>query len=297
MALGAAALLTVTSACSSGSGGDLTVGVALSTLNNPFFVQLRDGAQSAADAAGANLIVQDAQNDASMQANQMQNFTTQQVSAIVINPVDSDAAGPMVSSVGSIPVVAVDRGVNGADVVSFVSSDNVEGGRLAAQTLAEKMGGKGEIVVLQGVAGTSASRERGAGFDEGIKEYPDIKIVAKQPADFDRAKALDVMTNTLQANPNITGVFAENDEMALGAIKALGDAAGTSVTVVGFDGTPDGLAAIEKGTLYASMAQLPAELGAKSVEAAIMAAKGETPEKEVKVPVKVVTKENVAEFK
>lgn len=134
------------------------------------------------------------------------------------------------------------------------------------------------------------------GFAEGLKAYPDIKVVAKQPADFDRTKGLDVMTNLVQSHPGITGVFAENDEMALGAVKALGSKAGTSVSVVGFDGTPDGLKAVGAGTLYASVAQQPSELGRIAVQNAVKAAKGDTVEKTVKVPVKVVTRENVADF-
>ncbi|MFZ4233194.1 substrate-binding domain-containing protein, partial [Streptomyces griseoincarnatus] len=195
-----------------------------------------------------------------------------------------------------IAVVAVVRGVIEADSSAMVASDNVEGGALGAKALAEKLGGKGTIVILQGQAGTSASRERGAGFAEGLKDYPGIKVVAKQPADFDRTKGLDVMTNLLQAHPDIDGVFAENDEMALGAIKALGPKAGKSVQVVGFDGTPDGLKAVEAGTLYASVAQQPSELGRIAVRNALRAAEGEKVEKMVKVPVKVVTKENVAGF-
>lgn len=119
---------------------------------------------------------------------------------------------------------------------------------------------------------------------------------AKQPADWDRAKGLDVMTNLLQANSGIDGVFAENDEMALGAIKALGAKAGTSVQVIGFDGTPDGLTAVENGTLYASVAQQPAELGRIAVRNAVKAAEGEKLSTSVLVPVKVVTSKNVAEF-
>ena len=298
-----AALTISTAACGSNSDGpegsgdsQVTIGMSLSTLNNPFFVQLRDGAQQAAGAAGAKLTVTDAQNDASQQANQLQNFATQNMDVIVINPVDSDAAGAMVSSVGSIPVIAVDRGVNGADVSSFIASDNVLGGKLAAQELAKQIDETGEVVVLQGVAGTSASRDRGAGFEEGIKAFPNIKVVAKQPADFDRAKGLDVMTNLLQSHPNIVGVFAENDEMALGAIQALGSNAGSKVKVVGFDGTPDGIDAIKAGTMAASVAQLPADLGKRAVENAIKIAKGETVEKQIMVEVVAVTKDNAAQF-
>ncbi|MEU0754683.1 ABC transporter permease/substrate-binding protein [Streptomyces albogriseolus] len=274
------------------------IGLSLSTLNNPFFVQIRDGAEEEAMKLGVDLTVTDAQNDASQQANQLQNFTSGSLSAVVVNPVDSDAAGPSVrgANQAGIPVIAVDRGVTEADTSALVASDNVEGGALGAKALAEKLGGKGTIVILQGQAGTSASRERGAGFAEGLKDYPGIKVVAKQPADFDRTKGLDVMTNLLQAHPDIDGVFAENDEMALGAIKALGSKAGTSVQVVGFDGTPDGLKAVRAGTLYASVAQQPSELGRIAVRNALRAVEGEKVEKMVKVPVKVVTKENVAGF-
>ncbi|WP_329161703.1 substrate-binding domain-containing protein [Streptomyces anulatus] len=283
---------------SGSSGGTTKVGMSLSTLNNPFFVQMKEGAQAEAEKAGIDLTVTDAQNDASQQANQLQNFTSSGVSSIIVNPVDSDAVGPGVRSANKadIPVIAADRGVNKAQTATLVASDNVAGGKLAADALADKLGGKGSIVILQGTAGTSASRERGAGFAEGLKAYPDIKVVAKQPADFDRTKGLDVMTNLIQSHPGVTGVFAENDEMALGAAKALGSKAGKSVSVVGFDGTPDGLKAVEAGTLYASVAQQPAELGKIAVRNAVKAAKDEKVESTVKVPVKVVTRENVADF-
>ncbi|MGW0930870.1 ABC transporter permease/substrate-binding protein [Streptomyces sp. NPDC002644] len=282
----------------SDSAAQRKVGLSLSTLNNPFFVQIRQGAEQEAKRLGVDLTVTDAQNDASQQANQLQNFTSSGLSTIVVNPVDSDAAGPSVRSANQadIPVVAVDRGVNKAEIDTLVASDNVEGGRLAARALGEKLGGEGRIVILQGQAGTSASRERGQGFAEGLKEFPGIEVVAKQPADFDRTKGLDVMTNLLQAHPDVDGVFAENDEMALGAAKALGSRAGKQVQVVGFDGTPDGLKAVEAGKLYASVAQQPTELGKIAVRNALAAAEGKDLEDLVKVPVKVVTEQNVGSF-
>ncbi|MET9344028.1 substrate-binding domain-containing protein [Nonomuraea sp. NPDC003804] len=281
-----------------GGSGDIKIGMSISTLNNPYFVQLRAGAEEEAKKLGVALTVTDAQNDASQQVNQVQNFTSQNMKAIVINPVDSDAAAPAVKAADrvSVPVIAADRGVNGAEVAQTVASDNVAGGKLAAQELAKQMGEKGKVVVLQGVPGTSASRDRGQGFTEGIKAYPNIQVVAQQPADFDRTKGLDVMTNLLQSHPDITGVFAENDEMALGAIKALGAKAGAEVKVVGFDGTPDGLKAIQAGTLAASIAQQPKLLGQQAVGNAVKAAKGESLQKVVAVPVKVATKDNLSEF-
>ena len=276
-------------------GSDYSIGLAVSTLNNPFFVALRDGAQAAADEAGVELVVTDARDDATQQADQVANFQTQQLDAVLINPVDSDAAGPIVSPLvaADIPVIAVDRAVEGAEVDAFVASDNVEGGRLAAQALAEAIGEEGQVIVLQGVAGTSASRERGQGFDEGIAEFPGIEVVAKQPADFDRTQGLDVATNLLQANSEVVGIFAENDEMALGAIQALGDRAGQEVFVVGFDATDDGQAAVADGTMFATIAQQPEELGRAAVEAAIQLLDGESIEETIAVPVVAMRQDDV----
>ncbi|MCS7483629.1 substrate-binding domain-containing protein [Umezawaea endophytica] len=294
-----ASALALTAACGSGatgSGGDVTIGLAVSTLNNPYFVELKQGAEEAAAELGVKLTVVDAQNDATNQVNQVQTFATQGLKAIIINPVDSKQATPAAKAAenAGIPLVAVDRSVDEGKVVSEVASDNVQGGSLAAIELGRAT--SGEVVHLQGIPGASASRDRGRGFEQGLNSGG-IKVVASQPADFDRAKGLDVMTNLLQANASIKGVFADNDEMALGAIKALGDKAGTQVQVVGFDGTPDGLKAVEDGTMTATIAQQPKVLGRKAVEQAVKAAKGEAVQQVVDVEVKVVTKKNLAEFK
>ncbi|MGW7545181.1 ABC transporter permease/substrate-binding protein [Streptomyces sp. NPDC054770] len=293
------ALVAATSVLHTGSSsGNPKIGLSLSTLNNPFFVQIRAGAQAEARKQGVDLTVTDAQNDASQQANQLQNFTSSGLGAIIVNPVDSDAASNSVKTAdkADIPVIAVDRGVNNATTATLVASDNVAGGELAAKTIAEKLGGQGRIVILQGQAGTSAARERAQGFAAGLKAYPGIQVVAQQPADFDRTKGLDVMSNLLQAHPDVQGVIAANDEMALGAIKALGSKAGSSVSVVGFDGTPDGLTAVRNGTLYASVAQQPSQLGKIAVDNALRAVKDQKIPSAIKVPVKVVTKDNVAGF-
>ncbi|MEU0965462.1 substrate-binding domain-containing protein [Streptomyces sp. NPDC005917] len=293
------ALVAATSLLHTGSSSsNPKIGLSLSTLNNPFFVQIRSGAQAEAKKLGVDLTVTDAQNDASQQANQLQNFTSSALGAIIVNPVDSDAASNSVQAAdkAGIPVVAVDRGVNNAKTEALIASDNVTGGELAAKTVAGRLGGHGKIVILQGQAGTSAARERAQGFANGLKAYPGIQVVAQQPADFDRTKGLDVMSNLLQAHPDVQGVIAANDEMALGAIKALGSKAGTSVSVVGFDGTPDGLTAVRNGTLYASVAQQPSQLGKIAVDNALKAIQSKKVESTIKVPVKVVTKDNVAGF-
>ena len=201
------------------------------------------------------------------------------------------------SNNADIPVIAVDRSSNSGEVASFVSSDNVAGGKQAADALAKSIGEEGEILILQGIAGSSASRDRGQGFEEGIAAYPNIKVAAKQTANFDRTEGLNVTTNLLQANPNIKAIFAENDEMALGAIEALGARAGEEVKVFGFDGTADGLAAVEDGKLEGTIAQQPDELGARAVEQAAAILDGGSAEEEVPVKVVTVTNDNVAEFK
>jgi ABC-type sugar transport system substrate-binding protein len=297
----AASALVLTSACGSGAtgsggSGDVTIGLAVSTLNNPYFVELKQGAEEAAAELGVKLTVVDAQNDATNQVNQVQTFATQGLKAIIINPVDSKQATPAAKAAenANIPLIAVDRSVDDGKVTSEVTSDNVQGGSLAAIELGRAT--SGEVVHLQGIPGASASRDRGRGFEQGLNSGG-IKVVASQPADFDRAKGLDVMTNLMQANSAIKGVFADNDEMALGAIKALGDRAGKDVQVVGFDGTPDGLKAVEEGTMVATIAQQPKVLGRKAVEQAVKAAKGEAVQQVVDVEVKVVTKTNLAEFK
>jgi len=280
-----------------GAGEDVSLTLAVSTLNNPFFISLRDGAQEAADEAGVDLEVVDAQNDATSQQNQLTNAATQDVDGVILNPVDSEAAAAAVTPVqdADIPVVAVDRGVEGAEVASTVSSDNVGGGEQAAEVLAEAVGEQGQVITLQGVPGTSASRDRGAGFEEGIGNFPDIEVAATQPANFDRTEGLNVATNLLQSNPDVGGIFAENDEMAMGAIEALGNRAG-EVPVVGFDGTDDALQAVQDGTMHATIAQQPDELGRVGVEQALAVIDGEEVEPETSIEVVTVTEDNVGEF-
>ncbi|MBW3085022.1 Ribose import binding protein RbsB [Austwickia sp. TVS 96-490-7B] len=306
VALLAGTLAVSTTACNressssggKGSSGGTSITLALSTLNNPFFVDLRDGAQDAAKAAGSTINVVDAQNDAATQANQLADAATKKPSAVIINPVDSDAAGAAVKPVSNakIPVIGVDRGVNGVDIATLVSSDNVAGGKQAAEALAKAIGEKGEILILQGVAGTSASRDRGQGFEEGLKAFPQIKVAAKQPANFERAQGLNVTTNLLQSHPNVTAVFAENDEMALGAVQALGAKAGKEVKVFGFDGTADGLKAVKAGTMVGTIAQQPKVLGQKAVELALQIADGKQVDKKIPVEVKTVEVGNVGEY-
>lgn len=281
----------------SAASGD-KVSILISTLNNPFFVDLRDGAQQEAKKLGINLQVSDAQNDSTTQQNQAQNAQSQGAKAVIINPVDSDAAAPAVASLlgAKVPVVSVDRSVTGEDVNAHIASDNVAGGAQAARELAKGLGGKGKVIILQGTPGAASTRDRGKGFKDEIKKYPGIKVVAEQTANFDRAEALNVTSNLMQSNPDAVGLYAENDEMALGAVQALGSKAGKDVKVFGFDGTDDGLKAVKKGTMLGTIAQQPKVLGKKAVDAAYKLIKGQSVEKKQAIAVKTVTKENAAEF-
>jgi ribose transport system substrate-binding protein len=270
-----------------------TVGLSISTLNNPFFVDLRDGAQAAAKQQKVNLVVLDAQNDSAREASQIEDLIQRKVAVIAINPTDSDAIVPTIQKINAakIPVITVDRGANGGTVAAHIASDNVAGGTMAADYVGKRLRGKGNVVMLEGIAGTSAARDRGKGFRAGLKGFPGIKLVAVQTADFDRAKGLSVMENILQANKRIDAVFAQNDEMALGAIQAIEAAKRQKeMFVVGFDAIGDALTAIKAGKMAATVAQQPKVMGRLAVEAAVKVVKKQKVAKFTPVPLKLITK-------
>jgi ribose transport system substrate-binding protein len=278
-------------------GGDVTIGLAISTLQNPFFVSLRDGAQDAADEAGVGLSISDAQDDAQQQADDIQDFITQGVDVIVVNPVDSAAIVPSIEAANDagIPVITVDRGADGGDVLSHIASDNVLGGQLAGEYLFEQIGGEGDVAQLEGVPGASATNDRGEGFDQALGEADGVELVSSQTANFNREEGYSVAQNLFQANPELAGLFAQNDEMALGALEAA-EEAGLDLVVVGFDATDDAVAAVRDGRLAATVAQQPSEMGRLGIEAAVAAANGEDVDAEQPVEVTVVTADNVGEL-
>ncbi|AFD27038.1 D-ribose ABC transporter substrate-binding protein [Deinococcus gobiensis] len=279
------ALLTL--ATSAAAQSKPVIGLSLSTLNNPFFVELRDGAKKAAAAGGADLVVLDAQDRADKQASDIEDLITRKVKVIIVNATDSDAIIPSIlaANAANIPVVTVDRSANGGKVAYHVASDNVAGGKLAGDYIKKLLGGRGNVVELQGIPGSSAARDRGAGFNAVLKTATGLKRVASQPADFNRAKGLSVMENILQSQPTIAAVFAHNDEMALGASQAV-QASKRKILVVGFDATPDALAAVKAGTLAATVAQRPGDIGRLGVQRALDIVKtGKVPAKTVNVPV------------
>ena len=273
---------------------EVTLGLSLSTLNNPFFVTLRDGAQAAADAAGVKLIVVDAQDDPAKEATNMEDLIQQGVSVIMVNPTDADAVVPSVqkANAAGIPVFTIDRGANGGTIVSHIASDNVAGGMVAGKFMCEALGGQGKVVELEGIAGTSAARDRGLGFNDYMsKECSGVEIVARQTANFNRAEGLTVFENILQAQPEINGTFAHNDEMILGAIEAAEAAGRGGIVFVGFDAVDDAVAAVDAGRLAATIAQQPSEMGRLGVESSLAFLDGQAVDSYVPVDLSLVSGE------
>lgn len=285
------------SAQTGASKKQMKVGLSLITLNNDYFIAERKGAQAATDRVGAKLLVTDANSDANKQANDVQNLVAQQVDAICIVPIDPDGIVPAIKTANraGIPVVLMDIGANGGDATTVVRSDNSLGGKLAAQQLSKLIGGSGQVAMLQGTPGVETTRLREKGFVDAAPGL-DLELVAKQTANFDRTQGLNVTQNIMQAHSAVKGIFAQNDEMALGAVRALGSKAGKSVYVIGYDAVPDALKAIQAGTMAGTIAQDPVRLGREAVTNGLSAAQKKPVKKEVFLPVTLVTQDNVDEF-
>ncbi|GHU38198.1 D-ribose ABC transporter substrate-binding protein [Bacilli bacterium] len=269
---------------------DLKIGVSLSTLNNPFFVDIQTGVKELADEKGSTIKILDAQDDTAKQSNDIEDLIQQGVDVILVNPVDSSAIVPAVESANQagIPVIAIDRGSDGGKILATVASNNVSGGEMAADYIVEQLGEKAKVLQLQGTPGASATRERGKGFEKVAKEK--LAIVDSQSANFDRAEGLTVTENMLQAHKDVAAIFAQNDEMALGAVEAVTASGLKSVVIVGFDGTDDGLKAIKDGTLSATIAQQPKEMGRLALQAAYDHFAGKDVKATIDSPVKLIKK-------
>ncbi|MCD8508851.1 MAG: ribose ABC transporter substrate-binding protein RbsB [Bacillus sp. (in: Bacteria)] len=269
--------------------GELTIGFSISTLNNPFFVTLQEGAKAKAEELGAELITLDAQNDDAKQVSDVEDLIQRGVDIILINPTDSSSVVAAVEAANNagIPVITVDRGADGGEIIAHIASDNVAGGEMAGQLLVDLVGEGAKVAELEGIPGSSAARERGEGFNTIAQGSLDV--VTSQTANFDRSEGLNVMENILQGNPDIVGVFAHNDEMALGALEAI-DAAGKAgdIVVIGFDATDDAVAAVEAGRLAGTVAQQPTLIGELAVETALKVFQGETVDDFIPVELELV---------
>lgn len=275
------------------STDDLKIGLSVSTLDNPFFVKLRDGAEEAAEEEEFDVVTSDAQDDSSTQLDDVEDMLQQDIDILLVNPTDSDAVVSAIELANDedVPVITVDRDAEGGDVETHIASDNVEGGEMAADFLKDQLDEEGKLVELEGVPGASATRERGEGFHNVIDNEDNLDITANQSADFDRTEGLSVMENILQSDDDIDAVFAHNDEMALGAMEAL-ESKGLldDVTVVGFDATEDGEEAVEDGKMGATIAQQPELIGQTAIKAAEEVADGESMDEFIPVDLELLEK-------
>ena len=277
----------------SGAAVSGSIGLSVSTLNNPFFVTLEEGAEAKAKELGVELVSVDAGDDSAKQASDIEDLISKKVSVLIVNPVDSDAVAPAVKDAiaAGIKVIAVDRVVNGVEVDCSIASDNVAGAESATKFLTELVGKDAKVAELQGTPGASAAIDRGTGFHNIADK--NLKVVSSQTGNFNRSEGMTVMENMLQADAEIKGVFAANDEMALGAIEAIGD---KDIAVVGFDATDDALKSIQDGKMKATIAQQPDLMGATAVDTAAKLMNGEAVEKSIPVEVTLVSKDNVSSY-
>jgi ribose transport system substrate-binding protein len=280
--------------------GKLKVGLSMNTFNNPFFVAVKEGAEAQAKEEKIDLVVTDAQNDPGKQLSDVENLLQQNIDILIIDPTDSDAIVEAVKKANDadIPVFTIDRASNGGEVVTHIGFNAIKSGGIAGNYLVEALGGKGKIVEIQGILGTNVGQERSKGFNDVIKATSGFELVAQQAANFDRGEAMKVMEDILQANPEIDGVYAANDEMALGALAAI-EAAGRldEITLIGCDAIDPSIAAIKAGKMEATIAEPPFFLGKEAILTAIKISKGETIEKSVILDSTLVTKDNVETVK
>jgi ribose transport system substrate-binding protein len=272
------------------------IGVTLLTQTHDFYKELEDAMRKEAAARGLDLIVTSCEMDPAKQASQLEDFVAQRVSAIIAAPCDSDAIGPNLRDAerAGIPVFTVDIAAHSGKVVSHVASDNVQGGRLAAQALARYLKGQGKVLIIDHPTVASV-QDRIKGFDEEMKKTPGISVVGRPSADGQRAKAMAVMEDMLQAHRDLKGVFGINDDSALGALSVLEAAGRNDVVIVGFDATPEAQKAIRRGSaLKADVAQHPRAIGQKVIEMVARSLGGETVPAVVAVEVGLVDQDALA---
>lgn len=273
------------------TGGDnISVGLSMSTLGNPFFIFLSDQVVAAAESEGMSIEVVDAQDDSAKQVNDIEDLLLTGIDVLIINPTDSAAIVTAVEAANSagIPVITIDRSVDGGEVVTSIVSDNVGGGVMAAEYLIETLGEGANVVEISGIPGASATRDRGEGFHSIAED--NLNVLASQAGNFNRTDSLDVMEDLLQAHQDIQAVFAQNDEMALGAMEAI-NASGRDIIVIGFDGSAEALDAIRAGNLDSTIVQQFDLMAQQAIAAAQDALAGESVEPLIYVPVRVGTQE------
>ncbi|WP_407364611.1 ABC transporter substrate-binding protein (plasmid) [Pseudomonas luteola] len=236
----------------------LKIGMSLQELNNPYFVTMKESLEQAAKTIGAEVIVTDAHHDVSKQINDVEDMLQRGINILLLNPADSVGVQSAVISAhkAGVVTVAIDAQAEGP-LDSFVGSKNYDAGYMACKYLAEKLGGKGEVAILDGIP-VVPILERVRGCNDAVKEFKDVKVVAKQNGKQERDMAMTVTENMLQANPNLAGIFSVNDTGALGALTAI-ESSGMDIKLVSVDGAPEAIKAIQKANskFIATSAQYP----------------------------------------
>ena len=280
-----------------------TIGVTMDKFDDNFLTSVRNAMDAQAKAKGVAIQAEDANDDISKQISQIQNFIAQKVDAIIVNPVDTSATPKMtqLATAAKIPLVYVNRKPEDKTLpagVAFVGSNEKVSGVLQAEELVKCMKGKGNLVIMEGQLSNNAALDRTADVEEVVAKNPDIKVVEKQTAEWDRNKALDLMNNWITSGTKLNGVAANNDEMAIGAILALKQAGVDPKTMCigGIDATVDGLAEVANGNLYVTVFQNSKGQGKGAVDAALALIKGDKVPSFVDVPFEKVTKENYKNY-
>ena len=282
-------------------GAQKRVAVVVSTLNNPWFVVLKDAAKGKAEELGYDVDVFDSQNSPATEAGHFDTIIDGKYAAILFNPTDAEGSIASVKRAkdAGIPTFCMDREISASDVaISQILSDNFTGCVALGEYFVQKLGEKGTYVELLGLLGDNNTPNRSNGFHSVVDNYPELKMVAQQPADFDRTKAMEVMDSILQAHPDINAVFCGNDAMAMGAYRALATAGkAEQVMVFGFDGAKDVIEAISAGDIVATGMQFPKTMAQMAAEYADQYVKGKRdfPQK-VPVAVELVTQENIDKY-
>ena len=278
------------------------IGWALSNFDDKWLSYMLNAAQEKAkELPDAEVIFVDGKDDSAKQMSQIENFIAQGVDAICVIPVNTDATGPLTQACkeAGIPLISVNRYLkNQEEATAYVGSDSIQSGILQMEYVGEKLGGKGNIVILRGADGHEAAENRTKGNKQVIAEkYPDIKVIAEQTAKWDRAEGMRITENWIQSGMQFDAVVANNDEMAIGAIMALKEAGlMDKVLVAGIDATPDALEYLKEGTLACTVFQNAKGQGAGSIEAAYKIAKGEKIDKEIFIPYELVKPEQYEEY-
>lgn len=284
---------------SGNANGKIKIGVLYQNLQNEYIVNLQDSIRKYAKSANVQLVESDGEGKAENQISQVENLINQKVDAIILNPADKDGSAPVVEQAvaAKIPIITVLAVVSNEEkATAHVGSDDVEAGKIEMKHIADLLGGKGKIGIIHGPNGNSAEVNRTEGNKKVLKDFPNLKVAAEQTANWSREEALSLTENWLQSQ-KLDAIVAQNDEMALGAIKALSAADKLKdIKVIGIDAIPDALNSVKSGELSATVFQDVDSQGKMAIEVAKKAANGEKVEKDNMVPFQLVTKENLDKF-